>query len=105
MLKILVKSGVLGPRNSPDPYGYDLLEVVRDGESAELYSDGLGDNRLVLRSAGIVVKEEHWMSTYTVKDKVNDLKARIKFRHHVGIDPRAAEEEYASTYERDPIRM
>lgn len=95
-LVINVRNGQIGPQH--DPYGTQTI-LVKDGpRTAELYSDGLGANRLTLTTAGAVMREETWTQRGGIKSRTRWLKAQILFRHHVGISADDALDEYECAY-------
>jgi hypothetical protein len=91
----LVSTGTVGP--SHDPYGYTKVIVTRGDRTAELYTNGLGMRRLLLRAstrplyAYTYDYDDTWESRNT---DVNALKARLRFRLWVGVDPVEAEHEF-----------
>lgn len=91
--EISVTDGSVGPRH--DPYGETTIRVVVGEKEGVHYSNGLGQFRVTLKTAGEIVREECFYTGMDAKrDLANETKAVIWFRRHVGITPDDAVGEY-----------
>ena len=80
-----IRTGTVGPRNSPDPYGYEEITIRSDDKVATLYTDGLGENRFTLTDRdGMVLRREEWFDSNTQAATIR-LRVDLLCKRHVGV--------------------
>lgn len=99
-VKIIVKTGTIGPRH--DPYGCETVTVVRGTKEAEWYSDGLGTEWMRLFEGGDCMRDIKW-AHWDRKPEQNKMSlCKILFRRWVGISCEDAIVEHDRMHDRDP---